>query len=373
MDSGDFFGQAGDQDSLKSEYMVQAMDRLGYDAVTLGEREFNFGQAFLLSTFKKTKIDVVSANLFYADTKKPFVKPYVIKRMCNARVAFFGLIGTDVKIRTLPTERGLEVKDPIATAKALVPELRKKADVVVLLSHIGLTEGQRLTLEVPGIDVMIFGHQPGLFREIAKTNGVINTRSGERGQYIPGIHLIVEDGKLTSYDGEVVTLDDKVPADDEMNRSVDAFNDEMNRRFAAAPTNANANTSTPPAVPLAADHFLGEKNCRRCHEAEYQMYSSQQHATAFATLTKNQRDSSPECLPCHVVGYGQPGGFANKTATPDLVNVQCENCHGMGTKHPDKDASVVVGPDVCLTCHTHEQNPDFDYDKALTHIVHWKQ
>jgi len=74
-----------------------------------------------------------------------------------------------------------------------------------------------------------------------------------------------------------------------------------------------------------------------------------------------------------VVGYGQPGGFANKTATPDLVNVQCENCHGMGTKHPDKDASVVVGPDVCLTCHTHEQNPDFDYDKALTHIVHWKQ
>src|SRR5258705_12919181 len=102
---------------------------------------------------------------------------------------------------------------------------------------------------------MILGHQPGLFREIAKTNGVVNTRSGERGQYIPGIHLIVEGGKLTSYDGEVVTLDDKVPADDEMNRSVDAFNDEMNRRFAAAPTNANATRSTPPAAPLAAAHL----------------------------------------------------------------------------------------------------------------------
>ncbi|HXF58405.1 MAG TPA: multiheme c-type cytochrome [Candidatus Saccharimonadales bacterium] len=372
MDSGDFFGQAGDQDSLKSEYMVQAMDRLGYDVVTLGEREFNFGQSFLLGTFKKTKIDVVSSNLVYADTKKPFVKPYVIRKMCNVRVAFFGLIGTDVKIRTLASERALEVKDPIAAAKALVPELRKKADIVVLLSHIGLTEGQRLTLEVPGVDVMVFGHQPGLFREITKTNGVINTRSGERGQYIPGIHLVVEDGKLTSYDGDVVTLDDKVPADEEMNKAVDTFNDEMNRRFSAAPA-ANSNSSTPPPVALAADHFLGEKNCRRCHEAEYQMYSSQQHAKAFATLTKNQRDSSPECLPCHVVGYGQPGGFANKTATPDLVNVQCENCHGMGTNHPSKDATAVVGPDVCLTCHTHEQNPNFDYDEALTHIVHWHQ
>ncbi len=369
MDSGDFFGAAGAQDSLTTEFMVNAMDKLGYDVVTLGEREFNFGQAFLLGAFKKTKIDLVSANLVYADTKKPFVKPYVIRKMCGARVAFFGLIGTDVKIRTLLSERALEVRDPIATAKALVPELRKKADIVVLLSHIGLTEGQRLTLEVPGVDVMIFGHQPGLFREIAKTNNVINTRSGERGQYIPGIHLVVEDEKITSYDGEVVTLDDKVPADDEMNRSVDAFNDEMNRRFSNATPAAAAQAAS---TPLAGDHYLGEKNCRRCHEAEYQMYSTQQHARAFATLTKNQRDASPDCLPCHVVGYGKAGGFVSKQTTPDLVNVQCENCHGMGTKHPTKgEAAAVVGPDVCLTCHTHDQDPNFDYDQALTKIVHW--
>ena len=374
MDSGDFFGQAGDQDSLKTAFLVQAMDKLGYDVVTLGEREFNFGQSFLLGAFKKTKIDLVSSNLVYADTKKPFVKPYVIRKICNTKVAFFGLIGNDLKLRTLPNERNLEVQDPIATAKALVPQLRKKADIVVLLSHIGLTEGQRLTLEVPGIDVMIFGHQPGLFREIAKTNGVINTRAGERGQYIPGIHLVVEDGKLTSYDGELTTLDDKVPADEDMGREVDTFNDEMNRRFSQSPQQPNnTNGNTPPAVPVAADHYLGEKNCRRCHETEYQMYSAQDHAKAFATLTKNQRDASPECLPCHVVGYGQPGGFANKTSTPDLVNVQCENCHGMGTKHPDQNAQAVVGPDVCLSCHTQQQNPDFDYDKALTHIVHWKQ
>ncbi|TMQ59592.1 MAG: hypothetical protein E6K75_03915 [Candidatus Eisenbacteria bacterium] len=375
MDAGDFFGAAGAQDSLKSAFLVGAMDKLGYDVVTLGEREFNFGQTFLLSNFKKTKIEVVSANLIYADNKKLFAKPYVVKKMCGARVAFFGLLGKDVRIRTLASERALEVLDPVATAKALIPEMRKKADILVLLSHIGLTEGQRLTLEAPGIDVMVFGHQPGLFREIVKTNGVINARSGERGQYIPGIHLVVEDGKIASYDGEMVALDDKVPADDEMNRTVDAFNDEMNRRFAAEPGPAvePGATQTAPPASIAGDHFLGEKNCRRCHEAEYNMYSSQDHARAFATLTKNQRDSSPECLPCHVVGYGQPGGFASKQSTPDLVNVQCENCHGMGTKHPDHGAvnAAVVGPEVCLSCHTHEQNPNFDYEEALKHIVHW--
>ena len=113
---------------------------------------------------------------------------------------------------------------------------------------------------------MVFGHQPGLFREIVKTNGVINARSGERGQYIPGIHLVVEDGKIASYDGEMVALDDKVPADDEMNRTVDAFNDEMNRRFAAEPGPAvePGATQTVPPASIAGDHFLGEKNCRRC-------------------------------------------------------------------------------------------------------------
>ena len=180
MDAGDFFGAAGAQDSLKSAFLVGAMDKLGYDVVTLGEREFNFGQTFLLSNFKKTKIEVVSANLIYADNKKLFAKPYVVKKMCGARVAFFGLLGKDVRIRTLASERALEVLDPVATAKALIPEMRKKADILVLLSHIGLTEGQRLTLEAPGIDVMVFGHQPGLFREIVKTNGVINTRSSRQ-------------------------------------------------------------------------------------------------------------------------------------------------------------------------------------------------
>src|SRR5881628_906614 len=123
VDSGDFFGMAGEQDSLKSAFMVTAMDKLGYDVVTLGEREFNFGQAFLLDCLKKTKIDVVSSNIVYADNKKFFVKPYVIRKIGPVRVAFFGLIGHDSKIRTLASERALEIKDPFETAKALLPEL----------------------------------------------------------------------------------------------------------------------------------------------------------------------------------------------------------------------------------------------------------
>ena len=239
-----------------------------------------------------------------------------------------------------------------------------------MLSHLGLTDGQKLTIEVPGIDVMVFGHLVGLSRQIVQTQGVINVRGGERGQYIPAIHLVVEDGKITSYDGEVPALDDKVPADDAMNRKVDAFQDELNIRFAKQ-NEANAQQSAAATqAQLAGDHFLGEKNCRRCHEKEYQMYSKQAHAHAFATLVKNQRDSTPECLPCHTVGMGQPGGFVSKQVTPEMVNVQCENCHGMGTKHPEPGS--IVGPEVCRTCHSTTQDPQFNFEEAVSKIVHWE-
>jgi len=369
VDAGDFFGFGGVQDSLKSGYMAKMMDHLGYDVVTLGEREFSFGQQYLLDSFKTTKIDLVSANLVFSSTKKPFVKPYVIRKIGSVRVAFTGFIFKDAKIRTLPSETELEILDPVATAKTLIPQLRKKADIVVVLSHLGLTEGQKFTVEVPGIDVMVFGHQAGLFKQIVQTQGVVNVRGGERGQYIPSIHLVVEDGKITSYDGEVVTLDDKVPADEEMNKLVDTFQDGLNKRFAQQNQQQAQQQAAATQQSLAGDHYLGDKTCRRCHETEYQKYLNQGHAHAFETLVKAERDATPECLACHVTGLGQAGGFISKQSTPDLVNVQCENCHGMGTKHPD--GSTPIAADACIQCHTHEQSPNFNYDEALEKINHW--
>ncbi|HEY7728629.1 MAG TPA: multiheme c-type cytochrome [Candidatus Eisenbacteria bacterium] len=373
VDSGDFFGQSGPQDSLKSAFLVQAMDKLGYDVVNIGERELNFGQQFLLGCFKKTKMDLVSANLVYQGDGRPFAKPYVIRKVGNVRVAFFGLLGKDLKLRQLPSERALEIRDPFQTARELVPQLRKKADIVVLLSHVGLTDGQRLTLEVPGIDVMIFGHRVGFFREVTKTNGVINVRTGERGQYLPTIHLVVQDGKVASYDGEMVDLDDKIPADDAMNAEVNAFQDMLNRRFAQAAESDARQAAAQTRAAVAGDRYLGEKNCRRCHEAEYQKVLAMPHARAFATLIKNQSDLKPECVRCHVVGYGQSGGYVSRSATPDLIDVQCESCHGMGTRHDEMTSGrMMVGPEACGQCHTPEQSPNFSYHQALEKITHWE-
>ena len=66
--------------------MLSTLDRVGYDVVNVGERELNFGQAFLLGAYKKTKMDLVSANLVLAGSKKPLTKPYRRPRTLPAAV-----------------------------------------------------------------------------------------------------------------------------------------------------------------------------------------------------------------------------------------------------------------------------------------------
>jgi hypothetical protein len=72
-----------------------------------------------------------------------------------------------------------------------------------------------------------------------------------------------------------------------------------------------------------------------------------------------------------VVGYKQPGGYGMNSTGAVMTNVQCENCHGMGTKH---EAFAAVSPKVaetaCLTCHTASTSPDFNFAKFKPYIDH---
>ena len=74
-------------------------------------------------------------------------------------------------------------------------------------------------------------------------------------------------------------------------------------------------------------------------------------------------------MPCHVVGYHKPGGFRSGTATPDKVNVQCENCHGKGTDH-DAFGNHPVTAEACMQCHKGDNDPDFNWNTYLPKIVH---
>jgi peroxiredoxin len=122
---------------------------------------------------------------------------------------------------------------------------------------------------------------------------------------------------------------------------------------------------------LRADGYSGNEVCGTCHELEYETWSLSSHASAYDTLVRHGSELDPECIGCHVVGWGKAGGFTGATETPALENVGCESCHGRGGPHqsPDflKDASYAP---TCLGCHDAKHSLGFEYATFLPRVSH---
>ncbi len=102
--------------------------------------------------------------------------------------------------------------------------------------------------------------------------------------------------------------------------------------------------------------YLGVEVCKQCHEDEYNAWYGTPHARAFRILHWTDETGDPKCLPCHSTGHGSDGGFTAPSDTPELVNVQCEACHGPGRGHLDgmgaKDKITrIPRASVCAGCH----------------------
>lgn len=83
----------------------------------------------------------------------------------------------------------------------------------------------------------------------------------------------------------------------------------------------------------AADRptYVGAARCKMCHMPQFRSWEAGSMSKAWAAI-KDAPDRE-KCVSCHTTGYGQPGGFTTLEATPNLVGVQCESCHGPGSAH----------------------------------------
>ncbi|MBL7049792.1 MAG: hypothetical protein ISR96_09795 [Nitrospira sp.] len=95
----------------------------------------------------------------------------------------------------------------------------------------------------------------------------------------------------------------------------------------------------------AAAEYVSAKKCKTCHIKQYKSWLETGMAESFENLKAGIKGeekikagldpakdytSDPACLKCHTTGYGKPGGFVSLEQTPELINVQCEGCHGPG-------------------------------------------
>ncbi len=232
-DSGDTtYGVTPEPKAFHGASTIDSMNHMGYVAMEPGNHEFQWHATDTLRNMKASNFPWICANIVYKDTGKLFTQPYIIREIGGVRVAFFGLCNdlpeTQPKMYLAGPELGLHVLPATDMAAKLVPELRKQADIVVLLSHLGRTGDAALVKAVPGIDVVLGGHSHSTLRtpQMVPTGepsafslGMTPVvQAGYHGLYLGRTKLIFHrgaDGRYTlmSCKGDLVTIDKSVPDD----------------------------------------------------------------------------------------------------------------------------------------------------------------
>ena len=278
LSAGDINTGVPESDIQEAEPDFIGMNLIGYDAMTVGNHEFDNPLPVLLKQEKWAGFPFLSANIFYKDTGKPVFKPWIMKDLEGVKVAVMGLTTEDTESQTLKENvKDIRFDNAIDTAKAWVPKLIRedKADIVIALTHMGHYPNAKyghnapgdvtLAKEVDGVDIIVGGHsQSKLLRPDIK-NSTYVLQAWEWGKYVGRADFIYQylddpDGRGHSHgllkmvnfrlipvnlkkekiiDGkkQLVTIESEIPEDPAVLKALKPFQDKaselMNRKVGA--------------------------------------------------------------------------------------------------------------------------------------------
>ena len=198
VDAGDAISSGNITYKPDGEKILQAMSDIGYDAMTVGNREFHFSQAGFRAKVCRAAFPVLCANVRARDTNTPLpVTPYTAITLSNGcRVAIFGITVPMITERMLVRKVSAYVfDDPLQCAKQLVPLLRTECDLLVCLSHIGIAKDRDLAASTPGIDLIIGGHTHAVLEAGEQVNETLIVQAGSWGRHFSVVSSELGEGK----------------------------------------------------------------------------------------------------------------------------------------------------------------------------------
>ena len=160
LDAGDQFQGSLFYTQYKSGPVAEFMDGIGFDAMAIGNHEFDDGPAELLKLINAATFPVISGNTKIADGSelKDKFKGYIIKDMGGQKVAVVSVLAKDTNETSSPGDK-VTFEDEIEYLKGAVKEIQDQGvNKIVVLSHVGYVKDQEIARSVDGIDVIVGGH-----------------------------------------------------------------------------------------------------------------------------------------------------------------------------------------------------------------------
>lgn len=176
---------------------VGLLNEAGYDAVTIGNNEgITLDYEDLESLYKNAEFDVIVGNLLSRDNKVPhWVKTHhIYETSSGLKVAVLGLTAY-----FLPFYKALgwNITPPLEELKKQVELVKGEADVLVLLSHLGIRDDELIASSFPEIDVVLGAHTHHILHEGKEINGVMLGAAGKFGHYVGHMMIEVDPDKKT--------------------------------------------------------------------------------------------------------------------------------------------------------------------------------
>ena len=220
LDAGDTFQGTVYVNQFQGESVVPILNHLGFNMMAAGNHEFDFGYEQLLMLRDMLKHPIVSANVIKEDGKELLTPVYKVE-IGGKTFAIFSIVAEDTPILTHPDNvKGLTFKNPVEVAKALVPELKKEADHVIALTHVGVEVDREIAKNVPGIDLIIGGHSHTKLDKPEIVNGTYILQDWEYGKSLGRADLYYLDKELVAFSGGIKEYDESVQADPEVEKMV---------------------------------------------------------------------------------------------------------------------------------------------------------
>jgi hypothetical protein len=410
-------------DAMRARFLATELAKLGTFAAGLAETDVRGGPA-----------DVVPPRLAVNLPASPAVAPSLLKTVGGIRVGVFGVADPE-----LGAKLGGKGEDPIAAGRREAERLRQAgAELIIALAAVDKPAARRLARDA-GADLVVLGRQvgKGMPRAEATGRGFI-VASADELQRVGRIdivwrgagpladaggpdatalrHLEIDQtvaridaelkawtaapsggdpafiaGKRRERDGllaertrldapwtapasgnyftnRLVPLRRSLPRDAKIATAMRA----LDARIGAA----NRKAAAPPAPPEAGrPYYVGDAKCVGCHKTAFTFWKKTVHAGAWKTLVDGRKQDDDRCVGCHVTGYGEVGG-TSLGHTDKLRDVQCEVCHGPGSKHVAEEGLEEplaihreTPASTCTTCHNEHHSDTFQYEAYLRDIL----
>lgn len=240
LSAGDMFQGTPTSNLFRGRPVIETMNRMGFDAMTVGNHEFDWGMEAFQDLRKAAAFPFLSANIVdERGALLPGVKPYILLRKKGLKIAVIGVTTPETHYATKPGNmKGYKVIAVDKVLPPLVDKVRKDgAGPVIVLSHLGLDEDREMASKVSGIDLIVGGHSHTEVKRTVVVGTTLIVQAGYYGQQLGVLKISVDaaSGKIIRYPEKRILRKVKAgpndPVDEAVAGIIRKYDDQIRKEF----------------------------------------------------------------------------------------------------------------------------------------------